>query len=369
MKRLQSWKLEFDIRSAVRTDIEAHESDAEQEGVLDEQVWEAVRETLEACFVDKSVKSSQLMAKLAQAAELERASWPSSLLRRIGDTLVELETARKSNPELESRWLNLLGYAYRPGFGLAMDDWRIEQLWRKVQGSLVHKTIACRTQMWILWRRVAGGLSPGQQQNLAGPMLGNIRDLHRQLIDGRGRGSDLDLTSQEGAEIWRALGSLEQLSKETKIELGEMILNLITRRKMEPVYDAVVWTLGRLGARVLFSGPLNAVIPPDVAGKWLRRRLKEMKGTPLDYFAIMEMARKTGDRYREIAEDVREAVLAELSKSDAPENYSELVRKTTVLEEKDETLLFGESLPIGLRLSPENIRIISDHEIISEHEA
>lgn len=350
-KRTQMWKLEFDVRSTTQTDIEVHESAAEREGVIDEGTWIEVRTVLESGFLEKTIKPSGIMSELARAAQIDRSEWPSSLLRRIGETLMELEQARRSGPELESRWLNLLGYAYRPGFGMAMDDWRIDQLWKRVQGQLYHKKIASRTQMWILWRRIAGGLTPGQQQSLATPILGNVRDLHRQLIDNRGRGSDIDFTSQEGAEIWRALGSFEHLPLDSKIELGEMLQNLILRRKLEPVYEALSWTLGRLGARTLFSGPLNAVVHPDVAEKWIKRRIKEMKGTPLDIFSLVEMSRKTDDRYRDISEDTRYLVLAELAKRGASEHYMELVRKCSMLDEKDETLRFGETLPIGLRLT------------------
>ena len=90
----------------------------------------------------------------------------------------------------EARWLNLLGFALRPGYGLAVDDWRVAETWRIVQGKLAHPTAACRVEGWILWRRVAGGLSAGQHQALAEPLLGPVRGLHRSLMTGKGRGGD-----------------------------------------------------------------------------------------------------------------------------------------------------------------------------------
>ena len=111
----------------------------------------------------------------------------------------------------EARWLNLLGFALRPGYGLAVDDWRVAETWRVVQGKLVHPTAACRAEGWILWRRIGGGLSAGQQQALAEPLLGPIRGLHRQLTTGKGRGGDFSFPPHETAEIWRLLGSLELL--------------------------------------------------------------------------------------------------------------------------------------------------------------
>jgi len=42
----------------------------------------------------------------------------------------------------------------------------IAKTWRGVQGKLVHASPAVRSEAIILWRRVAGGLSRGQQQAL-----------------------------------------------------------------------------------------------------------------------------------------------------------------------------------------------------------
>ena len=92
-----------------------------------------------------------------------------------------------------------------------MDDWRVAETWRLVQGKLVHPTAACRMEGWILWRRIGGGLLAGQQQALAEPLLGPIRGLHRLLVGGKGRGGDFSFQPHETAEIWRLLGSLELL--------------------------------------------------------------------------------------------------------------------------------------------------------------
>ncbi len=39
----RSWRLQFDVRSATQTDVAAHESQAEDEGVVDEAIWQNVR--------------------------------------------------------------------------------------------------------------------------------------------------------------------------------------------------------------------------------------------------------------------------------------------------------------------------------------
>ena len=61
---------------------------------------------------------------------------------------------RRASPEHESRWLNLVGFALRPGRGAPLDDWRVKQLWRVFNAGLAHeKDEACRLSWWIVWRR------------------------------------------------------------------------------------------------------------------------------------------------------------------------------------------------------------------------
>ena len=50
-----------------------------------------------------------------------------------------------------------------------------------------------------------------------------------------------------------------------------MLLDLLPKRKMEPVRPAMVWALGPARRRVPLYGPLNAVVPAEAAAEWLRR--------------------------------------------------------------------------------------------------
>ncbi|MGL6195520.1 MAG: Hsp70 family protein, partial [Thermoguttaceae bacterium] len=348
--KLATWKLEFDVRSATHTEIDAHQSEAEADGFFDESVWAEMEACIRRTFLNGE-KASNLVKNLVETSGVERGNWPTSLLRRIGQALMENESGRKISAEHESRWLNLLGYSFRPGFGFALDDYRIDQFWKTIQGTLVHNGANVRLQWWILLRRIAGGLSAGQQNSLCQPLLVNVRALHKQVCEGRGRGSDLDLATQEGAEIWRLLGSLELLPIETKLELGRMILDLAGKKRMEPVYDAVIWALGRIGARTLLSGPLNLVISNKIVSDWARQLIKIGKNRQIDYFAMMELARKTDDPYRDLPENVRQEVIAYLYKSDAPAHFIRLVENCDKLDEQEQNLIFGESLPIGLRIA------------------
>ena len=191
---------------------------------------------------------------------------------------MEVEPGRRRSPVHEARWLNLLGFALRPGYGLAVDDWRVAQTWTALQGKFAHASANVRVEGWILWRRIGGGLAAGQQQALADPLLGPVRSLHHQLMSGKGR-SDFGFAMAETPEMWRLLGSLELLSPNTKTELGTMLLDLLPKRKMEPVRPALVWTIGRLGARAPLYGPLNAVVSAETAAEWIVRLWRLQRGT------------------------------------------------------------------------------------------
>ncbi len=347
----RSWRLQFDVRSATQTDIAAHESAAESEGFIDEATWQECRTAIEQVFgPDGNEKPEGLAKRLAASTSMNRNAWPTSLCRRIWEVLADGETGRRKSAVHEARWLNLLGFGLRPGYGLAVDDWRVAETWRIVQGKLVHSSAASRLEAWILWRRIGGGLLAGQQQALAEPLLGPIRGLHRLVVGGTGRGGDFGFQPNETAEIWRLLGSLELLPISLKIELGNILLDLLPKRKMETVRPAIVWALGRLGARTPLYGPLNAVVPPEAAGEWLKRLIDAYGGEPAGPLAAMQLARRTDDRYRDLSPKQRDAATAYLTRENAPNHFVELVRNGGNLDQNEQGLVFGESLPKGLRL-------------------
>ncbi|MBR4977148.1 MAG: hypothetical protein IKY61_08825, partial [Thermoguttaceae bacterium] len=290
--RASRWALQFDARGGTQTDWEATANEGESEGVVDESLVEAARLVLTAAFATdetlqktnetrtsagleplERIKPGDLFRRLAEAVGTSRNEFPITLLRRLAETTLELADGRRRQAAVEARWLNWLGFALRPGFGAATDDWRVEQTWKAVSGALAFGTPESRTQYWILWRRVASGLGAGRQKTLAEPLLGNLRALRRRLVDGRGKGPDVDLTSQEGAEIWRLLGALELLPPETKEEIGAIVLDVLPKKNLRPIRDALVWALGRVGARTLFNAPLDRVVSAATASDWARRFL------------------------------------------------------------------------------------------------
>lgn len=347
----RSWRLQFDVRSATQTDIAAHEPLAEQQGMIDETAWEACRELIERTFGPGGTDRPEgLVKRLSEALGMGRNDWPTSLLRRMWEALLEAEPGRRRSAVHESRWLNLVGFALRPGYGLAVDDWRVAETWRHLQGKLIHPAPMCRTEWWILWRRIAGGLSAGQQQALADPLLAPIRAWYHQATTGRGKGGEFASGTHEAAEVWRFLGSLELLPANTKLELGQMLIELVAKKKLEAVRPAMLWALGRIGARQPVYGPLNTVVPPETAAVWLQKILPLKPADAGVSLAVMMLARRTGDRYRDLPEAQRRTAVTWLRSQHAPQHFLELVEKGGQLADEEQRLVFGESLPKGLRI-------------------
>src|SRR5262249_53702188 len=165
-----------------------------------------------------------------------------------------------------NRWYHLAGFVLRPGFGDPMDRFRVEQLWKFLNApprAEPGKKPAPRppeggADHWIMWRRVAGGLSAALQLAL----FNRVRAV---LLPAKGKVS-LRPAANELAEIWRAIASLERLDVKHKEQLGNALLKSLKR---SPVPTYAFFALTRFGARKLFYGPLKAVVHPDIVPKWL----------------------------------------------------------------------------------------------------
>lgn len=389
----RNWKLLFDIRSATQTDIAAHDASGERQGVFDDEVLQSARHViletfgadpaLNACGKtangspaenigqSKSTKpntsqreSGPLLVNASRDAQespvaavgkrlvevlgLGRDEWPTSLLRQLWEVLIESESGRKISSQHEARWLNLVGFSLRPGYGFAVDDWRCQETWRLLQGKLAFDTTACRAEWFILWRRIAGGLTAGQQQALAAPMVSQLKLAIRQP-GSKGKG-DFGSHPHESAEFVRLLGSCELLPLTMKHELGELLLEMLERPRFSALSAAGFWSLGRVGARRPVYGPLNTVVPVEVASRWLTRILKHDLTDPLTAFSAMQLARRTGDRYRDLSDSTRTRVVKGLESVSAANHFQDLVMNVANLESEEQSLILGDSLPKGLRI-------------------
>lgn len=346
LDRAQRWQLEFDIRSTTETDRDAVMSAGTNLGVMEHSLRDAARATLEVAFGAAADRKCPDVAKLlVQALDMPKHKWPPSLLRGMWQDLMELQAGRKGSPPAEARWLNLLGYCLRPGYGMAADDWRVSQTWKAVYGKLAFATSNSRSESLILWRRIAGGFTAGQQvavyQQVAGP-LRNLLDPVR-----RAKGSAGTLQPAELIEMLRLAGSLELLPKNEKAQLGQWLLALVDNKRWAPARDAALWTIGRLGNRVPTYGPLNTVVDIEVVEAWLEKLVRTATHGPAWQLAVLLCARRTGDRYRDIDGTLRASLLKQLS--NAPDHYRQLIDHGGQLVQEESSIILGETLPLGLR--------------------
>lgn len=343
------WKLLFDIRAATQTDREGHEAIGEQSGFVEESLIDAAASVLDGTFAGDEAPTT-LMKRLAESLGMERHEWPPALLRAIWERLFELEPGRRRSPAHEARWLNLLGYSLRPGYGFALDDWRVGESWKLLHNKLAHSSAQGRAEFWVFWRRIAGGLPGGQQQALAGPLLQVAKQAARDLAAGKKRGGAAATSPHEAAELWRLLGSLEWLNIPQKIELSRSLMTAVEKGVNPAIRAAAVWTVGRCGARVPQYGPLNLVVPVDEVARWIDR-LESLPGDdPADAFAVVLLARRSGDRYRDLDDAARGRIVRWLRSVHAKPAWLTLVEEGGKLDEESQAVSFGESLPRGLRI-------------------
>ncbi|MBL9009066.1 MAG: hsp70 family protein [Myxococcales bacterium] len=314
----------------------------------------AATEQIRAVFVGEAPAASlprQLSTVLGP-----RDGWSTAILRGLWEELKKHREARSRSPAHEARWLNLGGFCLRPGFGYPLDDWRVKEAWRVFNAGLVHeRDETCKLEWWILWRRIAGGLSRTQQDELwkrVAPLL---------LPQAR-KPDKKPPSPQEAAEIWRAVSACERIESKKKAELGDVLLGLIEKRRSE----AALWSLGRIGTRMPLYGPIDNVVAPVVVSKWLGRLL----ALPIDKagaggtsaseeayavaHAVAELGRMTGDRVRDVADGTLRQRVAEwlqrVVPGDEGAHLAHVVRDVVPREEREERFAFGDTLPAGLRL-------------------
>ncbi|MDX2167583.1 MAG: molecular chaperone DnaK, partial [Deltaproteobacteria bacterium] len=290
-------------------------------------------------------RATSLVRELETALDAGKDAWPLAVIRPLWDALLAGAAARGATQAHEARWLNLCGFLLRPGFGHELDEWRVQQLWKLYsQGLRFPRAVQCRVEWWGLWKRIAGGLSRAQQQELftqTAPWL--LPRLKARIKDKRSL-----VGPQEVREYWQLLASCERLAPEAKAELGATLLPLVVKGKAT---DAEIWSLGRLGARTLFHGPLNCVVARPTVEAWVSALLDAEWSRPASVsFALVQLARCTGDRERDLDEGLRQRLAARLRQTAHGERPARLVTEVIPLEGQEKARILDESLPVGLQI-------------------
>ncbi len=348
------WRLEFNVRDVVREQPSAPGETATDESRTAIDVWpeplvQEAAQRIRAVYAtegDATASPQELTRALEAALEAPRHEWPMGLCRRLWDFLALVAEGRRKSPAHLTRWYNLVGWCLRPGFGDPLDRYRVEQLWKLL--ATPPRTPAPRlleggADAWILWRRVAGGLSGTLQHSLCDR-------LRPALLPGKGK-VVVRPGANELAEMWRAVASLERLDLKAKQALGEALLRPL-RRSPVPTYG--FWALTRLGARALVYGPLNAVVHRQVVESWLDAVLPFEPGNQSERmawaFCLAQLARRTGQRALDVDDEHRQHVLTALRSMQVPGQWVRMVEEVTQLENEEQGQMLGDALPIGLRL-------------------
>jgi hypothetical protein len=194
-----------------------------------------------------------------------------------------------------------------------------------------------------MWRRVAGGLKPGRQRQF-------FQDLTPLLFPGKG--ARKKVPPQQRLEIWMAVANMEHLLAKDKIKCGRMLLSEIKPKKSRPQH---FWSLSRMGARELLYGPVDRVIPAKEVVAWIETLLSKKWRDPRPIAAaISQLARKTGDRTRDLDPADMERVMAWMTRDPQREQllkpHIRYLKEVVPLEKQEQTNMFGESLPAGIVL-------------------
>ncbi len=333
------WRLQFELRKAAVAPEQAPvpgKSAGRPAAVVSEEALHNAETHLRAVFggsPGQAAAPEELPARLEQTLGLGRNAWPLSTIRRLADVFFELSEGRKRGPSFEVRWLNLGGFCLRPGFGFPGDDYRIELARRVYASGLAFPgRMECEIQWWIFWGRVAGGLNRNQQSDIYQRLSPTL--LPRQKKPPRVNASLL-------REMWRAASSLELLPIGTRTDLGEALLK---KARAGEAGESDFWCLARLGARELFYGPINLVLPASTAGRWAEVLAKIPKAAE----AAATIARHTGDATRDVAPATLDLVRRALSERPDSARLLPILEGEAPRDIDTMGRIFGEELPSGL---------------------
>jgi molecular chaperone DnaK (HSP70) len=327
--------LRWDVEFQIRKKAVGWQTDATLPGNYNQIV-----EQIQAVFGVKSRQADpkavkNLRVELERLIGVARTEWHTPLLRALFATLLEGAKYQRRSENHERVWLSLTGFCLRPGFGCPLDDWCVEQLWKNyAQGIQFVNETQNWSEWWTLWRRISGGLDTAAQQQI-------FADIAKYLNPAAARQPSVakQIKIRSYDDMVRLSAVLERLPVEQKRQLGEW---LCARLQKTGESNQTWWAVGRVGARIPFHGSIHNVIPADVACLWLEQILTEdWKKVPQAGFAATLIARMSGDRARDINDDM-------LSK--VPAAWVEMVEQLKELDQKEEKQIYGEALPPGLKL-------------------
>jgi molecular chaperone DnaK (HSP70) len=340
----QRWLVEFEVRKHKTT---TQEHTANKPNPKLDQAVELITQLYSGNKANKDNAAIKRLNKDLEKLLGQRDDWDFSTLRELYDALAKGKKRRRRSELHEKHWLRLSGFTLRPGFGDAVDEWRIKQLWEIFNQGIQFKDHQSWSDWWTCWRRVSGGLDQEQQEQL-------LAAIAKYLHPGAHRGNKANKEAHEMGydAMVRLSASLEHLEVEDKTLLANWFIS--RAQNMNDFRQTHWWAVGRLAARQLFYGSAHKVISRAQVEQWLEKLLQlDWKQDQMLVFAVVMMSRKTGDRLLDISEPLRERIVEKMAGVKIPAGWLELVKEVTELDQGESKRLFGDSLPNGLLLIKE----------------
>ncbi len=271
----------------------------------------------------------------------DRGQWTGETNRTLFDALAAGSRTRRRSADHERMFWLLAGWCIRPGFGDALDPGRVAGLAPLVDEKLAFPAEARGWQaFFIAWRRISGGLDEAVQTQLRdfvdpylAPAEAGIKKPKKAVL---ALDDALDLAA-----------SLERVAPRRRSDLGGWLLERTWTDR-----DPRIWAaIGRLGARVPAYASVHHVVAPIVAERWIDHLLREKwDAVPTAIPAAVALARRTGDRARDVSERTARDVEKRLAALGARPDQVRAVREVVSVDASERAEFFGDTLPMGLRL-------------------
>ncbi len=337
------WKLELQLRGAAARDVAAQKVTQLHPRFAD--ATERVRLVFGKSKDEVAPKEIKRLRANLEKILGPREGWDTPLLRELFGALHSGMKRRRRSTDHERVWFHLVGYTLRPGFGYPLDEWRVTQIADGVLKGGVQFLPESQnwSEYWTMWRRIAGGLDEKRQRRIWDQIAWY---LHPPTRKPRKRPPGPKALAYD--DMVRLAGALERVPADEKAKVGGW---LAQRLDGDDENVQTWWALGRLGARVPFYGSAHKVVPRHVASQWLALALTfDWRECAEAAFAATMLARRSGDRERDVEASLGEQVADRLILAGHPESWVTMVREVAHLDRADEKRIFGDSLPPGLRL-------------------
>jgi molecular chaperone DnaK (HSP70) len=337
----QSWPLEFNLRPQEGGAPPAPAVETPAEPDVPPAALAEAELRIGAFFTQPLGKREKLTAQrlietLERILGRPKGEWNATLLRDLWTVLAASQNVRALSVEHEETWLILAGFLLRPGFGLAMDDLRVEQLWRICDEGLRFPGKRTKLQEYVLWRRVAGGLSQQRQEAL----LAAEKIFERKNVP---------------AELIRMVGAFERIGQDRKRALVERfietVVELASKKKHCAPYLAA---LGFLLSRTPFYAGPETIAPPALVEQayeaFRRFDWKDAEFSEVQTL-FLRAARAVDDRRLDVPAALRSRIADKLEKCGITPVRTDRLRKVEPLQRAERLSFYGEAVPPGLILS------------------